>query len=422
MATKKYICGKCKQPFRTKPSLDKHQRENCNGLQTQAPTIIDANKQKIQKRIEELSKKFDWIRIANDGVTEIFADHHILSTFRTCEAKFEEEIVNNIIPRTGNWSLSFGIAFHKWMEWFDEAEDKNFKGKWNDSVDISSGINGKTTYYLSPELHEITITNWIARCKNYWRENNLDQFRDQPGFKDLEGWNGAQLLLMQYWNRYGNGQERLRTVGSELGFGKNREVPILLNPNQYPWAPFRCYLTGRIDRVVDNGRVIGPLDRKTHRYFKGKEASKYKPHDGFLGYVYAIDTILGSKFKEQNKSCNSVIVDLVALKEPTEKTKNKVRFIRAARDFSPSEIEAFKRRQVSTFAQIYEVLVLGRAPQWNTIVCHNQYYKDCPYKVLHEASEECRVNLINSFYMEREERWSPYRNEREQQQEEALVE
>ena len=149
--TKKYICGNCRKPFKSKAIMDKHKRENCktNTIQTQIIRDKDNYSPKIKDRIEKLTKIFDWIKQDKEGVLEIFADNHILSTFRTCEAKFQEEIVNNIIPKGGNWSLSFGIAFHKWMEWFDEAEDKNFEGVWNDyptSEEISEKY-WKTCYF-----------------------------------------------------------------------------------------------------------------------------------------------------------------------------------------------------------------------------------------------------------------------------------
>ena len=408
---KRYKCGKCSYISNRQDKLRNHKCESkMIELNQLTNAIKDARKLLYltkDDRIKELANTFDWFHIADDGVVEIFMDHHMLSTFRTCEAKFQEEIINNWVPRAGNWSLSFGIAFHKWMEWFDEAETKSFTGEWSDGL----------------EPKQISIFNWVERARKYWDENNLEQFKTEDGFKDLDGWQGAKLLLLQYWNEYGSGKERLRTVGSELGFGKDREVPILSDHTKFSYAPFRAFLTGRIDRIIDNGRVIGPLDRKTHRFFRGNEISKYKPNDAFVGYTLAIKTILGEKFKQQNKDCYGVIVDLVALKEPTDKTKNKYRFKRAYIDYDELYIEAFIQRQISTLAAIWQVLVEGRMPQWNTMACHNQYFKDCPYKTLHQDIHPGVIaGALNTFYQQREKRWSPYITQIEgtqQEQEEA---
>lgn len=369
----------------------------------------------VRRKLDELCNTFHWIKLAPDGVLEFFCDHHILSTLRTCETKFQEEIVNNIIPRAGNWSLHFGSTFHTWMEWFDEAEDKHFTGVWNQYKPQSdSNVN-----VLAPgsftHIKEINVANWITRCHDFWVDNNLEQYKDEKGFNYLEGWSGAQNLLLHYWNKYSNGNERLRTVGSEISFGRDKEVPLLLDAKKYWYAPFRCFLTGRIDRVVDNGRVIGPLDRKTHVYFKGKEASKYKPHDAFLGYIYSLNKVMAALLDKEHKPCNSIIVDMIALKDPGPKAKIQQRFIRASRDFGPAEMSAFIDRQISSFSMLYEILVLGRPTQWNTMSCHNQYYKDCPYKLLHEVSPEGRNGILQGFYKQREERWSPYKAEQAQE-------
>lgn len=381
-------------------------------------------KENITKAIE----KYNFIKMSDDGVVEIYADHHMLNTLRTCEAKFELEILDNVIPKGRVWPLSFGIFFHQCMEWFDEAEDKNFTGEWDVAFDIELKIAKQWGVDILSDnafvmIHNITKESktlliftqinhatWIARCRKFWVENKLDEFNELPGYKELNGWPGAMAILMQYWDKYGKGQERFRTVGNELCFGRDKEVPILIDPIKYKWAPFRCYLTGRIDRVVDNGTIIGPMDRKTHRYLTGKELDKYKPHDAFVGYVYALRQIL-PQFTDKNgkvRKCNGVIVDMIQLKEVTDKTKNQQRFMRAYREYYDSEFVEFVDRQISSFAMLYQMVVQHRPAQWNTAACHNQFFRNCPYKLLHEQTIAGRESILNSCYQQREKRWTPF--------------
>jgi len=378
-----------------------------------APTIYT---QQEYDRIKQLANTYPWFKIAEDGVLEMFCDHHMLSTLRTCEAKFELEILRHWEPRKGNWSLSFGSFFHKCMEWFDEAEEKGFglgnvEAVWNNPPFFSNDFLARNKQTV-PEGKWLTISHvsWILQAKQYWEEHKLDQFVDENGFKELKGWPGAQVLLLSYWNQYGSGKERLRTVGTELCFGRDKEAPILTDPYLYKWAPFRAYLTGRIDRVVDNGSHIGPLDRKTHRYFKQEDTSgvKYKPHDAFLGYSYAVERVLGDRFKAQGKSCDAVIADLISLKEPGRDSKVKTRFMRSYRNWSAEEKAEFVLRQISTFSRIYNLMVLGKPPEWTTTSCHNQYYKACPYRPYHEIAPAGRDAIFGTLYQIRKSPWSPF--------------
>src|SRR4051812_19852565 len=57
------------------------------------------------------------------GALNLYADHHMLSSLRTCEGIFRESIVNSIAPKQGrNWYLEFGIWFHRSLELFYDAE------------------------------------------------------------------------------------------------------------------------------------------------------------------------------------------------------------------------------------------------------------------------------------------------------------
>lgn len=346
-----------------------------------------------------LSRKFDWIKFNVDvdkddkvqTYVDIFADHHMLSSFRTCEAYFYESILNSRTGRGRAWGLSFGDWFHRSLELFDKIE-KTPNG-WH--------------------LTNCSVADWLVQCAAIWDELKMEEFKETKRYKDIGGWQGAQLLILQYWEVYGDGKERLRTVATEIGFGKNREVPIgfIIRGG----ITFRFYLTGRIDRLIDNGQFIGPMDRKTTAYFNGTESSKFKPQEGMEGYVIAtqaiIDSVTDGEATRSGRLCNSIIIDHVSVREPKEGGKW-ARFKRSIKNFTPSEIQEFKERQHRTFTKIVDILE-GARPDWNTSICNNMYFHECPFKAIHEQPPENRPIIINANYTQREP-WSPYSDNREE--------
>lgn len=349
-------------------------------------------------KIEDAVLKYKFIRVGDDGVCEIFADHHMLSSLRQCEGYFDESILNN---RRGNhraWSLEFGSFIHESLEYFDDAENS----KWNPS-NIWSFPLGEDESVAYPH----TVTNWIQVCKNLWFEKyKLEEFANIKQYKSMKGWPGAELLLLQYYTIYGDGRERLRTVGTELGFGLGKEVPVQTTPSEK--YPFRAFLTGRLDRIVDNGQVIGPMDRKTTAYFDGSEGSDFKPHEGMQGYVYALQHLINAvtegEAARMGRLCNSIIIDHISLRETKDERD---RFKRSIKNYTPNEMEQWRLRQLSTFSRLYDIVINERTPDWNTAVCSYMFYHDCPYKALHEVDELQRPIVLNAFY-KKAEPWVPY--------------
>src|SRR6266850_468086 len=83
---------------------------------------------------EQAASKYSWIKISKeDGVTELYCDHHMLQAVRLCEAYFVEYLLNQTQQKGRFWSLEFGTWFHKCMEWFDEAESHNWNSNPNNS-------------------------------------------------------------------------------------------------------------------------------------------------------------------------------------------------------------------------------------------------------------------------------------------------
>lgn len=345
------------------------------------------------------SKKFNFIKIGDDGIPEIYADHHMLSSLRTCEAYFQLGLINRIGSVGRSWSLEWGQWIHRRMEDFYKSEQAHS----NEGKD------------------RISLNDWVTLGIKDWRDCDLDFFKDTKSSKNIGGLDGSMALLAEYYTVYGSGQERIKVVGMELPFGHHREVLIMdgmsfkrieisndvtrIMNGVTSWHPFRSYLTGRMDMIVDDGRFIMPLDTKSTSYFDGTEGTDFKPHDGMQGYAYALNTMLGEEFAKQGKQCNKTIINHIALR-PGKSAWD--RFKRSYISYTPDEMEEFRLRNAATFSQIYQLLILERPAQWTTgIQCSNMYFHDCPYKSLHGVAPTSREALLYAQYKTLEE-WNPY--------------
>ena len=246
---------------------------------------------------QQLSDNFNFAKIAPDGALELFFDHHMLSTFRMCPEKFILDFVQNgtgVRPKSPEkhriWSLEFGEFLHYCVEWYYK--------KWK--------ILGQ-----SPEADEFVKVGksmWDKMDMEYY--NSLNKFCPESyrkRYTALGGWPGVACLLLGYWAFYVN--QRFTIIDTEVAFGHNHEVFLgefhsgyeslgFNNPEPFWNGRVRCYLSGRIDLLVDNGLKIGPVDHKSTAFFDGKEADDFNPHEGILGYIFAVNSILKNLFPE----------------------------------------------------------------------------------------------------------------------------
>ncbi len=361
---------------------------------------------------EQASSKYHWIKYDKDTNTiEMFLDNYMLSSARVCEAKFHLEHLLNIKPRytplgtTDNgkvirkpWFFDFGEYFHWCLEQF-YVSFKEFK--------------------QPPK-----IDDWLKVCHNKWDEMKLDDYKnsivkaDVTKYESLGGWEGCAGLLVGYYTYYMD--QRLRIIDTEITFGHNREVLVgktqifaqhlnmedcLININ--------CYLTGRIDLLVDNGYKIGPVDHKTTGSFDGYEHEDFNPHDGMCGYIlaiheilknYSVDDQVGNKAWYPNKQpqCMGGWIHHISLAQPsTPRDKHKQpgpRFKVTPLDKTLEQLEDYKARQLSTFKRIAELLFNDKVPEWNTINCNNIFFRKCEYKPIHEQPSSQWQDMIDRFY------------------------
>jgi hypothetical protein len=349
---------------------------------------------------EQASHHYHWCRYnAQTKTIELFLDHHVLSTLRTCESLFLNEHLLNIRPKYGTgrkpWFLDFGSFMH-------------------DCYDV---------YYKSlKDGKVIEIIEWLNYAKKLWLEMKMNEYGalgniDQDKYEDIGGWDGVASLLIQYYTFYMD--LRVRVIDTEISFGQNREVPLgtfqhFLNTDDYNDYPYNinCYLTGRIDLLIDNGNKIGPVDHKhTHR-FKGDEWTKFNPQDAITGYILAINSIMQQsypKYYEQGRQCLSAWVYHISACSPSKSRKTGElgpRFKATPIDKDLSQLEDYKARQLTTFKRICAILFNDETPQWNTNACHNIFNRRCPMLPIHEAPSREWNHIIADHY-EIGEAWNP---------------
>jgi hypothetical protein len=422
-------------------------------------------------QIQDAAKRFSWIKVGDDGIAEFYCDHSMLSALRMCESYFQLQYLSHPGKRFSlserNWNLDFGSWVHATLELFYFYEYKklrtlvsndptcfncNHPRSWHSASPIGCrGYNLRPSSKL-PEWAYSSTTDlkvscscnkfvawdyipkgtFIAHGSKLWTKMQMDQYEHNPNFKKLGGEIGALALLSDYYAVYGGGKERLRVVGIELPFGLGKEVPIIdvdcfSNSNlekHFSWLlnqkhMLRAYLTGRIDMLFDDLISLALMDHKSTAFFDGSESTKFTPHDGMLGYVYAgnclVNKLKAKGVMSRDKNCNRMIVNHICLqqKDKNDKLNNAIilrpemRFTRSPLTFAPEQLLEFRVRQAATFNALYELVINERPAQWNTGSCNNFYHKDCVYKPIHSLTPSARDTIIKAQYKVLEE-WTPF--------------
>jgi len=350
---------------------------------------------------EQASQKFKWVNYDSQNKTvDLFCDHHMLSTLRTCEAKFLLEHILNIRPKAHKaWSLMFGTWLHSCLE----------------------------LYYNSIKDHDgkpLSIDEFLAYGNKQWSNLRLNDYQDETKFEKLGGREGALSLLTQYY-AYFNGL-RMRVVATEVTFGFDKEVHLgsftfagqpshdKLLEDIYGLDPIQvnCYLTGRIDFLADNGNKIGPIDHKTAASFRGDEHLKFNPHDGITGYIYATNKIVGKfypKYLEQGRKCLSAWVHHISTASPSKSRKTGEvgpRFKVTNIDKDEAQLEEYRVRNLETFKRVAELLFNNKQPEWSSHTCSFIFGNPCEYRPIHETNSDRWTQIIQDHYQVTEE-WNP---------------
>lgn len=344
---------------------------------------------KVAVRLVELTKKLHWLSIAEDGVVEIFLDNHMLQTFRACEASFYESFVNGYGSNHPVWFLALGTAVHKMIE----------------------------IYYIRRKQPNFTMNGWAVDIGyKIWSQLEMDQFKDKKEYEKLGGFHGFVGLLIQYATHFNIDNERFRVIGTELYFGRNKEVPILEDSTKYSAAPFRFYLSGKIDLLIDDGDVICPMDHKTSKDFRGQNPMiSYELQDGMTGYVYAARQLLKrhneySTVQINRKPTNKIWMNFLQIK-PEDTVA--ARFKRAPLFKTDQQLEDYRQRQIRTVANIFNLIINPEMrPSYNTMMCNNWMHGQCGFHPIHRLGTDVQPTVINGT-LQKIEMWNPEAKTRE---------
>lgn len=345
-----------------------------------------------------------WLVKADDGIWELYLDHTLLSSARMCESSFILSYVQNYRPKgLMPWPLKFGILMHHCMEWFYKKEME----LGNTTADLS----------IDPivEAGTFPTREWLEYGANLWRELGLASYSQFPQFKAIGGMAGFILTLGQYAEYYHRLGNDLRPIALEIAFGRNKEVPLLVNHLEYKYAPFRLYLAGRIDYLFDDGRRIGAMDHKTFSMAGKNPMSTYEVQEGMTGYIYAMQYIY-EKLKMQmhsikdkqaldfERDTNVLWLNFILTKGETDLTK---KFMRVPLYKTPYQLEEFRQRQIATAAKIFQMVVEGRPPDFNTSVCTNFWHSTCQFQPVHRLPSKGDMDIILSREFTIEKAWNP---------------
>lgn len=332
--------------------------------------------------------KIHWLSLnPNTGIFDMVVDNVILSAFRACPMYGIEAFVRGIGSKGRDWNLDFGIVFHDAMKY----------------------------YYTNFRNSDFNMEKFVKLAGQMWMDNNMKIHNTHKGFADLGGLLGFGGLLVQYVQRFGPENERLRVIGTEIAFGHNKEVPIgsvstlsyhkstgYKDESRYydnPWL--NLYLSGRMDLLVDDGTAICPLDHKTKTSFKRDITLEYSLDEGPTGYVYAVNKILPKVVSDPallKRNSNKIIMNFILKGLP----KDGDRFRRINMMKTQEDLANYEQRMLSSAEYIFRNLVLyasGGTPFRDTSKCTNWYMHDCPYLAIHrQNSKENEEKIIQSFY------------------------
>jgi hypothetical protein len=307
-----------------------------------------------------------WIKIDPETEdTTLVVDNQLLSTFRNCPQHF---IYTHVLGwqkkglggegRQRSWFLDFGILVHKMLE----------------------------MYYTEFRKPGFDAVAWFSkRAAAEWDEAAMDVHCEHKEYKIIGGKLGFVTLLVQYVLIFGPQSEHFRVIGTEVSFGRAGEVPLLVDPGQQ----LSIFLAGRMDKLIDDGYFICPLDHKTQGSFRGDPGLQYETDDGPTGYVFALSKILPSLVPPGEllkRDCSKILMNLIQ-KKPTAVPAE--RFRRVVIRKTTEQLLAYQFRQIDTAMHMVEELenfVRNGNVMRNCTACTNWHYGVCDYR------DVCRQN------------------------------
>ena len=334
--------------------------------------------EKIDTIVEYLDShpELYWISYKEDSTNppefDIVLDNQMMSTFRGCPARFVLEYVEGRALRSGgrSWFLDFGILFHKMIE----------------------------IYYQDFRKKDFDIVKWAGtQLIEEWNKADMDYHKEHKECKDMGGIMGISGLLISYATKFSKENERIRIIGTEISFGKKKEVPLgrigIIN----------AYLSGRIDTLIDDGVFIGPMDHKTVGSFRNDPAMRFEVDEGPTGYIYAVNKLLNSVVPEEfimKRKCNKILMNFIS--KAITPIPNE-RFKRLPIYKTQEQLESYRERMLQTsediFNTLYRYISTGITIR-DTSKCTNWMMSDCMFLPVHrQSSSKDELLILNSMYV-----------------------
>lgn len=308
----------------------------------------------------------------------VIVDNQLMKDYRACAQHFFHANVEGWHKRSVShegekqriWFLDFGILLHKMFE----------------------------LYYRDFRKPDFNVTAWAAeRAIKEWNEAGMDIHAEHKEYKQIGGVHGLIGILIQYSTVMTPVNERLRVLGSEISFGRDKEVPLYVGPD------LEIYLAGRMDMIIDDGFFIAPMDHKSEGKFRGDSSSRYELDEGPTGYVYALSKILPAMVPPDQilkRDCSKIIMNLIQ-KTPTDTPAE--RFKRIAIRKTVQQLEDYRVRMCSAVVHLVKDLeryTQGIVVARNTMVCTNWFFQECTYRdVCRQGSREGESNTLQNGYI-----------------------
>lgn len=305
-------------------------------------------------------------------------DNHLMSTYRACPQHYVNTHVYGLRRKsktavtTGQrvWFLEFGIVLHEML-------DKYYK------------------LFREPDF------DWISFCTaeaaKVWYAHEMDEFYEEKEYKSIGGLKGFIGLLIQYAIIFKPQNEHIHVLGTEVSFGKNREV--LLHADEY----FEVYLAGRMDVIIDDGYFICPMDHKSFAYFKNDPAARYATDEGPTGYIYALSTVLPLLLPEElilKRDCSKILMNLIS---KTSTPTPQERFKRVAIRKTAWELEQYRLRMSATAKHLLEDMervACGLSVYRNTSMCDSWFRRECTFKdICRQQSKDGELLTIQNGFI-----------------------
>jgi len=338
-----------------------------------------------------MSNDKSFYEILPDGRMAFYIDATLVKDFNICEQRFFYKHVRNQRPKRigGKEIKPFSMAIGGW---------------WSDCMESFYNGLGSNIALSTEQIQRIAIQAWADNAIDESAAMQPDQF---DKFGDLAG---GVLMLQQYYNsQYAIDRASWKVVGTEAGFGYNKEV-LVGETNKVV-----CYWVGKPDLIVIEGDRLLPIDHKTVTKIDGRTIGKYKPGPQMPGYCFALETVANSIGIERR--VDRCVVNICARERPSDKPrdgKKKPRFIRALPQYTREELSEWRCQMLRVCERLRHCL-MTQDWIWRDSACHNIYMRPCEYlQVCSNTPMSRDIILASSF--EYQPPWRPYQATRKEKE------